>query len=106
MMARVWRGFALREKVGEYLEHLQKTVFPGLDRIEGFRGVDVLRRDLPDGVEISVQTFWESKDAIRKFTGEDITAAVVEPAAKPLFRSYDSTVIHYEMALKHGPDRS
>jgi len=106
MIARVWRGLALREMVSDYLEHLQKTVFPELYEIDGYRGAYVLRRDLPDSVEINVQTLWESMDAIRKFAGEDITAAVVAPAAQPLFRSYDSTVAHYEIVLKHCTGRS
>jgi len=103
MIARVWRGLALRERVGDYLDHLQKTVFPELDQIDGYRGAYVLRQDLPDSVEITVQTLWESLDAIRKFAGPDITAAVVAPAARPLFRSFGVTVTHYEIALKHGP---
>jgi heme-degrading monooxygenase HmoA len=103
MIARVWRCVALREKVGDYLDHLQKTVFPELYQIDGYRGACVLRRDLPDSVEITVQTLWESMDAIRKFAGQDITAAVVAPAAQPLFRSYEVTVTHYEIALKHCP---
>jgi heme-degrading monooxygenase HmoA len=106
MIARVWRGLALREKVSDYLEHLQKTVFPELYEIDGYRGAYVLRRDLPDSVEINVQTLWESMDASRKFAGEDITAAVVAPAAQPLFRSYDSTVAHYEIVLKYCTGRS
>ena len=103
MIARVWRGVALREKVGDYLDHLQKTVFPELERIDGYRGAYVLRRDLPDSVEITVQTLWDSMNAIRKFAGQDITAAVVSPAAQPLFHSFEVTVEHYEIALKHGP---
>ena len=101
MIARVWRGCALREKVGDYLEHLQKMVFPELLQIDGYRGAYVLRRDLTDSVEINVQTLWESMDAIRSFAGQDISAAVVAPAARPFFRSYDSTVTHYEIVLKH-----
>ena len=103
MIARVWRGVALREKVGDYLDHLQKTVFPELCQINGYRGAYVLRRDLPDNVEITVQTIWESMDAIRKFAGQDITAAVVAPAAQPLFRFFEVTAAHYEIVLKHCP---
>ena len=104
MIARVWRGLALREKVGGYLEHLRKTVFPELKQIDGYRGAYVLRRDLPDGVEITVQTLWESMDAIGKFAGQDMTAAVVAPAAQPLFHSFDAAVTHYEILLKDCKD--
>lgn len=38
-------------------------------------------------------------DAIRKFAGEHAEAAVVAPAAQPLFREYDSTVKHFDVVL-------
>jgi len=99
MIARVWRGIAVTEKAKNYVEHLQRSVLPELYQIDGFRGAYVLRRDLNNGVEFTVQTLWESMDAIRKFAGEDVEAAVVAPAARPLFREYDSTAIHYEIVL-------
>jgi heme-degrading monooxygenase HmoA len=99
MIARVWRGIAVTEKAKNYVEHLQGSVLPELYQIEGFRGAYVLRRDLENGVEFTVQTLWESIDAIRKFAGENVEAAVVAPAARPLFREFDSTATHYEIVL-------
>jgi heme-degrading monooxygenase HmoA len=99
MIARIWRGIAVTEKAKNYIEHLQRSVLPELYQIDGFRGAYVLRRDLDAGVEFTVQTLWESMDAIRKFAGEKAEAAVVAPAAQPLFRKYDSTATHYEIVL-------
>jgi heme-degrading monooxygenase HmoA len=99
MIARVWRGVAVAEKAKNYIEHLQGSVLPELYQIKGFRGAYVLRRGLDAGVEFTVQTLWESMDAIRKFAGENVEAAVVAPAAQPLFREYDSTATHYEIVL-------
>ncbi len=99
MIARIWHGLALHERADDYVEHLQAAVLPGLSRIDGYKGAYVLSRDLPGGVEFTVQTFWDSMDAIRKFAGKDLTRAVVAPAAKPLFRSFDSTVTHREVVL-------
>jgi heme-degrading monooxygenase HmoA len=99
MIARIWRGIAVAEKAKNYIEHLQRSVLPELYQIYGFRGAYVLRRDLDAGVEFTVQTLWESMDAIRKFAGENVEAAVVAPAAQPLFRKYDSTATHYEIVL-------
>ena len=99
MIARVWKGVALTEKANDYLEHLQHSVFPELTQIEGYQGAYVLRRELGDAVEFTVQTVWESMAAIRKFAGENVETAVVAPAAQSLFREYDATVTHYEIAL-------
>jgi heme-degrading monooxygenase HmoA len=106
MIARMWRGIAVPEKAKNYIEHLQQTVLPELYRIDGFRGAYVLRRDLNRGVEFTVQTLWESMDAIRKFAGENAEAAVVAPAAQPLFREFDSKVTHYQIVLHSGGEKS
>lgn len=58
---------------------------------------------MTDRVEFTVQTIWESQDAIRKFAGENVETAVVAPAAKPLFREFDSFVTHYEIVLQSQP---
>ena len=99
MIARIWKGIALTAKAKNYVDHLQRSVLPELYQIEGFRGAYVLRRDLDAGVEFTVQTLWESIDAIRKFAGDKVETAVVAPAAQPLFREYDSTATHYEIVL-------
>ncbi len=99
MIARVWRGTALPERADQYVEHLQRSVLPELYQIEGFKGAYLLRRNLDEGVEFTVQTLWESMDAIRKFAGENAETAVVAPAARPLFREFDSTATHYEIVL-------
>lgn len=99
MIARVWRGIAAPETAHNYLTHLQETVFPELAQLDGYRGAWVLRRDLDDGVEFTVQTVWESLDAIRQFAGEHVTTAVVASAAQPLFLRYDTMVTHYEIVL-------
>lgn len=99
MIARMWRGFALAEKADEYVKHLQTSVLEELRQIDGFQGIQLMRRDSSEGVEFIVLTFWESMEAIRKFAGKDAEVAVVAPAAQPFFREYDPRVKHFEMVL-------
>ena len=99
MIARMWRGFAFPENAEEYVKHLQMSVLPELRQIDGFQKVYLMRQDSSEGVEFIVLTLWESMDAIHKFAGEDAEVAVVAPSAQPLFREYDSTVKHFEVAL-------
>jgi len=101
MIARVWRGVAIPESTEAYLAHLQHTVFPEFSSITGYHGAIVLQRELDDGIEITVQTFWASMEAIHQFAGEQVTQAVVAPAAQPLFRRYDATVMHCQVGLQH-----
>jgi heme-degrading monooxygenase HmoA len=99
MIARMWRGSAIRERADDYVKHLQQSVVPELRQIDGFKGIYLLRRDSSDDVEFVVLTFWESMEAIRKFAGENPEVAVVAPAARTLFREYDAKVKHFEIAL-------
>src|SRR5215204_6287683 len=100
MIARIWRCTASRENVADYLAHFNHSVIEELSSIDGHRGAYILQRDLDDGVELTVQTLWESIDAIRAFAGEQVEQAVVAPAAQAVLRSYEKTVTHYEVLLK------
>ncbi len=44
-----------------------------------------------------VTTMWRSLDAIKAFAGDDITTAVVPPAAQALMVRYDDRAVHYEI---------
>ena len=99
MIARMWRGSAIPERVDDYVKHLQESVVPQLCKIDGFKGVYLLRRNSPEDVEFLVLTLWESMEAIRKFAGENPEVAVVAPTARALFREYDAEVKHFEILL-------
>jgi heme-degrading monooxygenase HmoA len=99
MIARLWRGSALPEKADDYVKHLEMSVLPELREIDGFQGIQLMRKDSSEAVEFIVLTFWESMDAIHKFAGEDAESAVVALAAQPMFRKYDPRVKHFEVVL-------
>ena len=99
MIARMFRASAFPEKAEDYEKHLETSVLAELRQIEGFEGVQLLRKDSPETVEFIVLTFWESMDAICKFAGEDAEVAVVAPAAQAMFREYDPRVKHFEVVL-------
>jgi heme-degrading monooxygenase HmoA len=101
MIVRSWSARLAPANVPRYLEHLDHSVKPALEKLPGFLGAEVLERRVEAGeretVEVVVQTRWQSLDAIRAFAGSDIATAVVEPAAAALFDDYDRRVLHYEV---------
>jgi heme-degrading monooxygenase HmoA len=99
MFARVWRCTASLENVPRYVGHFQQDVFPELKQLQGFQEAYVLQRTLDDGVEITVLTLWESREAIRGFAGDNAETAVVAPAAQAVLRTFDTTVTHHEILL-------
>ena len=97
MISRQWRGLAKAERAKAYQEHLRKRTFPELKQIPGFIDASILTRALDRGVEFLVVTRWKSMDAIAKFAGADVEAAVVPPEVVDMMIEYDRRVKHYEV---------
>ena len=97
MIIREWRGDAALARADAYPVHFREVVLPELRRIPGFLGASLGQRLLADRIEFQVLTRWQSLDAVRAFSGDDLDAAVVEPAAAIALLNYDRTVRHYEM---------
>lgn len=99
MICRVWRARATPQGAGEYRKHFSQRVVPHLESIEGHAGAYLLERPEEASVEIQVATLWHSIDAVRRFAGADIEAAVLEPEARAVLTDYDSTVRHYTITV-------
>lgn len=98
MIVRIWRGRAAAENAAAYAAHVTTAVFPALTALPGYRGANLLQREVAGEVEFLAVTRWDSLDAIRAFTGDDIDVAVVEPAATAVLSEFDPFVSHYELA--------
>jgi hypothetical protein len=99
-IARIWTCRSRMEKAEVYLNHFREKVLPALDQIPGFLGAMLMRRTDADEVEYTVITRWISMDVLRKFAGDDIGVAVVDPDVVPALTSYDRTVKHSEILEK------
>ena len=97
MILRTWRGRAASTKATAYPDHFRRNVLPELRHVAGFRGASLVRRDRGAEIEYLVLTRWESMEAIRRFAGEDVKKAVVEPEAVAALINFDTTVEHYEV---------
>ena len=100
VIARTWQAHTTRAKAPAYAEHLQNSVFTELDQLEGYTGGMLLQREVDDGVEVVVITFWQSLESIRVFAGGDLESAVVHEKAAALLNDFDRRVKHYEVVLK------
>ena len=99
MIQRSWRARASADRAHLYVEHLTQTVLPKLEQLDGFRGVVLSQSRDDDAVEIVVQTYWASMQAVERFAGPSPEVAVVEPAAAAVLMSFDPTVRHHEVLL-------
>ncbi len=97
MIARYWSARTSAESAPLYFNHLSGAVIPELKALAGFQGCKFLQRNTASGVEVVVITFWKSLNAIMRFAGNDIEAAVVTEKAAQLLSDYDRRVKHYEV---------
>jgi heme-degrading monooxygenase HmoA len=102
MIARIWHATATQDGADAYRRHFTGAVLPELRRTDGHRGAYVLQRVTDDHVELQVITLWDSLDSIRGFAGEDPGTAVVEPEARAVLLTYDTTVTHHDVLTATG----
>jgi heme-degrading monooxygenase HmoA len=68
-IARIWRGRVTASKADEYAHYLYEVgIKPLADKA---LGVQMLREDRPDESEFVTISYWESVEAMSRFTGGD-----------------------------------
>jgi heme-degrading monooxygenase HmoA len=101
-IARVWSGRTPVSKADEYVEYIKKTGVEGLTKTKGNLGALVLQRTVEDVVEFTVISFWESKEAIKEFAGEDINKAHYYPEDRKYLLEMSPEVTHYDVKVADG----
>lgn len=101
MISRIWHGWTTRQNADDYEKLLRGEIFSGIAgrSIAGYRGIHLLRRDVPDGVEFVTVMWFDSIRAVKLFAGEDHEAAVVPPKARALLSKFDQRSAHYEILV-------
>jgi heme-degrading monooxygenase HmoA len=99
MISRIWHGWTPSANADAYEALLRSEIFLGIEgrQIAGFRGIQLLRRDLGDEVEFVTVMEFDSLEAVRVFAGEDHEVAVVPPKARALLTRFDARSQHYEV---------
>jgi heme-degrading monooxygenase HmoA len=96
-ICRVWHGWTTREKADAYEAVVLGEVIPGIEarHVPGFRHIDLLRRDIEDGVEFTTLMWFDDLDSVRAFMGEDYSVSHVPSAARAVLSRYDERASHY-----------
>ena len=99
MIARIWHGWATRANADRYEALLKEEIFVGIRNrsIDGFEGIQLLRRDIGADVEFVTIMRFQSLAAVRSFVGEDYEVAVVPAKARALLARFDQRSQHYEI---------
>jgi heme-degrading monooxygenase HmoA len=97
MIARIWRGAVRAADASAYAAYVQRTGIEGYHRTPGNRGAWLLWRVSGDRAEFVTVSYWESRNAIEGFAGQDIEKAVFYPDDDQFLIERDLTVRHYEV---------
>jgi heme-degrading monooxygenase HmoA len=99
MISRIWHGWTNHENAGAYESLLKHEIFIGIQerQIDGYKGIQLLRRELGNEVEFVTVMSFDSLEAVRAFAGDEYEAAVVPNRARSLLLRYDDRSQHYEV---------
>src|SRR4030042_3768625 len=97
MIARVWRGWTKPEGANRYEKLLREVVYPGLQKINGYRGGYILRQEGKDETEFVTVNLFESLEAVKAFAGPEYETPVFEPEARRLLSRVEPIARHYDV---------
>lgn len=99
MICRLWHGYTAFDNADAYENLLKSEIFINIEgrKIKGYKGIQLLRRDLENEVEFITIMWFESLEAVRSFAGEDYEKAVVPAEAQKLLSHFDSLSQHYDV---------
>ncbi len=105
MISRIWHGWTTPENADTYESLLKSEIFVGIGnrKIEGYRGIQLFRRDVGNEVEFITVMWFDTLDAVREFAGEDYEVAVVPPKAREVLAHFDARSQHYEVRAEMRP---
>ena len=99
MIFRIWHGWTTLENADVYENLLKEEIFPGIaaKNVSGYRGIQLLRRQLSNEVEFITIMQFASLDSVKQFVGEDYEKSYVPDKAKQVLSRHDDKSQHYEM---------
>ena len=105
MIGRVWHGWTAPDQADAYEALLKAEIFPGIfaKQVEGFKRIELFRRDVGDEVEFVTIMWFTSWEAVKAFAGEDYETAYVPAAARAVLRRFDARSRHYEVRAQEAP---
>ena len=103
MIARSWHGRVPAARADEYYAYLLRTGLADYRATPGNRGVLVQRWTEGDVSHFVLTTLWDSIDAIKRFAGEDYTAARYYPEDDEFLLEREPLVSHATVLMAVMP---
>ena len=98
-IARVWHGRTPQAKAEEYLQYLTAQGIKKIEALPGNRGAQIFRRTENGITDFTVISYWESREAIKQWAGNDIEKTRYLDKDKEYLLELEPTVKHFEVVL-------
>ena len=97
VVARMWHGRTATSKADEYYAYLKQEGIDKIEAIQGNLGAQVLRRTDGNATEFTVISYWDSRESIKKFAGEDIEKTHFLPKDPQYLLELEPKVKHFDV---------
>ncbi len=97
MVIRVWRGKARPANADAYERFLSETAYPDYGEVSGNRGWMLLKRPLDDAVEFMFVSFWDSMEAVERYTGGHPAQPKYYPEDRAALEELPDRVDHFDL---------
>jgi heme-degrading monooxygenase HmoA len=96
----MWHGRVPSEKAAAYRAFLNERAVSDYRSVPGNLAVHILECRDSEITHFITLTFWESREAIRHFAGEDIEVAKYYPEDRDYLLEFEPRVMHYEVVTR------
>lgn len=98
-VARLWHGRTPGSKADDYAKYLYEEAVKKFRSIKGNLGVQVFRRMHEGLAEFITISYWESREAIRAYAGEDIEKTQHLPKDPEYLLGLEPMVKHFDILV-------
>jgi len=99
MVARMWHGRTPQTKAAEYSTYLYDQGIKKIRAIPGNQGAQVFRRNDNGVTDFIVISYWNSREDIKKFAGEDIEKTHNLARDPEFLLEMEPKVKHYDLIV-------
>lgn len=99
MISRIWHGYTTKNNADTYENLLKEEIFVGIEKknVKGYKGIQLLRRNLETEVEFTTIMQFDSIESVKQFAGDDYETAYVPAKAREVLARFDAKSIHCEL---------
>lgn len=102
-IARVWHGRTTNAKAEEYTRYISAAL-PKFRALPGNLGYQLMREQVGDETHFMVISYWDSRESIHGYAGQDIRQVHPLPRDAELLIEPEQTVMNYDlMTVDFGP---